>query len=149
MSPRRRAAFLKSSSLTAAPICKPVAAAIAASGKRLLPVTLMAISCRAEAGICASGFWEDCALPACREGTVQPKNDENSEQKSGDRLSSSAWDLRQFFRGFVLHRNVNERQRGAAERLVFAEDQRQIAAHLRVGDGNRGQNFGANVFLDI
>ena len=56
VSPKRRAAFLKSSSLTGVPICSPVAAAIASSGNRLLPTTVMAINCRAEAGICDRGF---------------------------------------------------------------------------------------------
>ena len=33
---------------------------------------------------------------------------------------------------FYLHRDVNKCQRGAAERLVFAEDQRHVAADLGV-----------------
>src|SRR6266567_1821352 len=149
MSPRRRAAFLKSSSLTAAPICRPVAAAMASSGKRLLPVTLIAINCRAEGGICASGFWAPCATP----GRQKPARTMDSRRRNLELAfvisSSSARDMRQFFCGFVLHRDVNECKRSPAERLVSAEDQRQIAAHLGVGDGNRTQNFGANVFLDV
>ena len=62
ISPRRRAAFLKSSSLTGEPICSPLAVAIQASGYRLLPFTLMAINCRAEAGICASGCCVVCGI---------------------------------------------------------------------------------------
>ena len=49
----------------------------------------------------------------------------------------------------MFHRDVNKGQSGAAQSLIFAENQRQIAADLGVGDGNCGQNFGANVFFDI
>ena len=62
---------------------------------------------------------------------------------------SSTWDVRQFFCGFVLHRNINKGQGGPAERFVFPEDQREIATDLRIGDGNCRQNLGANIFLDI
>src|ERR1700680_5244300 len=62
---------------------------------------------------------------------------------------SSTWNLHQFFRRFVLDRNVNKGERRPAERLIFAEDQRQIAPDLGVGDRNRGENFGANIVLHI
>src|SRR5580704_12409437 len=63
--------------------------------------------------------------------------------------SSSTWNVRQLFRRFVFHRDVDESERGAAESFVFAEDQGQVAADLRVGDGNGGQRLGANIFLDV
>src|SRR5579871_6261932 len=63
--------------------------------------------------------------------------------------SSSTWDVRQFLGGFVLHRDVNERQSGPAERLILAEHQSQIAPDLGVGQGDCGKRFGANVLFDV
>src|SRR5258708_2436794 len=149
MSPRWREAFLKSSSLTAVPICRPVAAAMASSGKRLLPVTLIAINSRADAGIRARGFCAPCPIPGRQKVPRTTDSRRRSLELAFVISSSSARDMRQFFCGFVLHGDVNEGKRGPAERFVSAENQRQIAAHLRIGDGNRGENLGLHVFLDV
>ncbi len=45
-----------------------------------------------------------------------------------------------------LYRDINERQRGAAERFIFAENQCQIALNTRVRQGERGQRLGLQVF---
>ena len=44
-------------------------------------------------------------------------------------------------RRLQLHRNIDEGQRGAAQRLVFAEDQRQFALNAGVRQRERGQRF--------
>jgi len=50
---------------------------------------------------------------------------------------------------FYLYRGVDEGQGGAAERLVFAENQGEVAANwgLRHGDGD--QDFRLHVFLHV
>src|SRR5438445_8123428 len=63
--------------------------------------------------------------------------------------SSSTWSVYQFFRGFVFHGNVNKGEGGPAKSLVFAKHERQIAAHLGVGDCYHRQHLGAHVFFDV
>src|ERR1700722_10109569 len=62
---------------------------------------------------------------------------------------SSTWGLHQFFRRFVLDRNVNKGERSPAESFIFTEDKCQIAAHLGVGERNGCENFGPDVVLYI
>src|SRR5579883_562220 len=53
------------------------------------------------------------------------------------------------FERFAFDRSVDEDEGGAAESLVFAEDEGQVAADVRVGDGNDGEGVGAHVFGNI
>jgi hypothetical protein len=46
----------------------------------------------------------------------------------------------------VLHGDVHEGLGGAAERFVFAEHEREVAPDLRVGEGDRNQRLGADIF---
>src|SRR5438045_9342132 len=71
------------------------------------------------------------------------------ESAEYDANPSSAGDVCQFLSGFVLHRNINERQSGAAEGLIFAKDQREIASDLSISQGNGRQHLGANIFLNV
>src|SRR5579885_736535 len=63
--------------------------------------------------------------------------------------SSSTWGLDEFLRGFVFHRDIDKGESGAAECLIFAEDEGQIAADLSVGNRNGRQGSGLHVFVDV
>ena len=59
------------------------------------------------------------------------------------------WGLQPFLRRFVLDGNVDKSQRCAAQSLVFAENERQIAAYMGIGDRNGDERLCPNVFFDI
>src|SRR5207245_3060811 len=44
---------------------------------------------------------------------------------------------------------INECKRGAAESFVLAEHEREVAANLRIRDGNRGQHVGPDILLHV
>src|SRR5258708_37886997 len=50
---------------------------------------------------------------------------------------------------FQFDRNLDKRKRSAAESLVFAKNQGQIAADGGVSDGQGSQNAGLYVFYDV
>src|SRR5581483_5916669 len=49
----------------------------------------------------------------------------------------------------VFHRDINKREGGAAQRLVFAEYQSKVATDLRVGDFDRNQVSRTDIVLHI
>src|SRR3954470_7018224 len=48
-----------------------------------------------------------------------------------------------------LHRNLNEGKGGTAECLIFAEDEREVATDLCIGERNSSEHVGLNVFLRV
>src|SRR5580658_4222956 len=49
----------------------------------------------------------------------------------------------------LLYRNFHKSLGGAAERLILAEDDREVAPDLSVGEGDRNQRLGPDILFDI